>query len=109
MALDDRAHVEAVSIMRNLADKAEEAFHSTQRASKFVTANDIGAARQWLRENHPTPEAYVNALVKQEATRCEKCGLSGVPLYQTLGHGMLCRECINANQDRDRLFSEVEW
>jgi hypothetical protein len=48
MALGDVQHVEAVSIIRRLVDYSQD-------------PEGLVAARAWLEENHPSPEAYVAA------------------------------------------------
>lgn len=53
MALDDRQHVEAVAIMRRLAECVEHAVRDTEA---------LIAAEVWLGECHPDPEVYMAAV-----------------------------------------------
>lgn len=63
MALDDVQHVEAVAIMRRLADTAAYAMPRDPEA--------VEAAEKWLKANHPEPGAYMAAMasmVREEAS-----------------------------------------
>jgi hypothetical protein len=53
--LDDVAHVEAVAVMRALLESPGDPFVRL-------------AAKHWLEENHPPPEAYVAALAERSTT-----------------------------------------
>jgi hypothetical protein len=53
MALDDRQHVEAVAIIRRLMQPTYD-------------RETMIAAEVWLRENHPEPAVYINALASSE-------------------------------------------
>lgn len=59
MALDDRQHVEAVSIMRRM--------YEARMAGVDGEAWD--AAGIWLEENHPAPTVYMAALAATASTK----------------------------------------
>lgn len=59
--LEDREHVEAVAIMRRMADA---------RTADLDPAAWV-AAEQWLRENHPAPEVYMAAVASMAGTTGE--------------------------------------
>lgn len=56
--LDDVKHVEAVAVVRALVAELSE-FHAIEG---IACSDSMGAAEQWLAENHPSPEAYVAAM-----------------------------------------------
>jgi hypothetical protein len=59
MSLNDRQHVEAVAIIRRMAE------------AKRIEGDPEAwaAARGWLRENHPSTEMYLAALHREEQQR----------------------------------------